>query len=230
MIPRVILALVVLALSGCASIAHQRLRDFIQHGRENNEAWLTAHTRLHALCAIDEAVKRTGAPPLVKQTNRATIDDWEWETMPPYRTIVAVHEDELRKIHRPKPYEEYVFGAARYLGEQADREQITTAQMRHAFTETWTWMIAEVRIEAWLLVDDIRVAQATDARTAQALNAVASGLAIVLSAALVAGAIASANTPQAVAPAALPTPTSCQVRPGWRSATGGLSSVYVTCW
>jgi len=161
------------------------------------------------------AQRNAGADPfggcdrrLVKLTNSEQLDDWVWVWGPPYRTIVGVHEEELRRRVVPRLYEEYMLAMARYLAEQIDRGAITDTQMVAAFNQSWAWMIERTRQEGFLLMDSLRAAQQADAATWNALGAVAAGLALVAGAALVASAPAYRPAP--------PRPVHCTMNPtGW---------------
>src|SRR5207244_13521200 len=104
-----------------------------------NEAWQASRLRLTELCpkaptTLEEyqrgqAAIKAGAPDpfhgcnlrIVKATNAPLTNDWQWFCAPPYQTMVAIHEEELRKRVTPKPYEEYMLGLGRFLakGEEA---------------------------------------------------------------------------------------------------------------
>ena len=90
-------------------------------------------------------------------------------------------------------------------------------------------MAEQMRADAVLLMDEVRVAREADARRWEAFNTIANGLAQVLTTAIIAGAVVSANAP-VPNPPALSTPTYCQATPGMRNTiTGRLMSVNVYC-
>jgi len=43
--------------------------------------------------------------------------------------VMAIHEEEIRRRHEPRLYEEYMLGSAKYLAAQADDGAITTEQL-----------------------------------------------------------------------------------------------------
>jgi hypothetical protein len=69
----------------------------------------------------------------------------------PYQTIIAVHEEELRKRVTPKPYEEYMLGLSRYLGKAADEGKIAPQQLVQAFNAGWNYMVNAMKNEAAIL-------------------------------------------------------------------------------
>ncbi|MGH7393387.1 MAG: hypothetical protein ACREM3_28620, partial [Candidatus Rokuibacteriota bacterium] len=164
-------------------------------------------------------------PRYVKATNQARTDDWGWEILPPYTTIVAVHEDEFRRRHSLKVYEEFMLASARYLAERIERREITHQQLAEATNQAWRWMIEQFKAEGIMLIDGVRLAQEADARAWERVNVIASSLAVVLSAAV----IASASQPAPAAFAPTSTPTYCFAMPVRNVATGQVMSVSVTC-
>src|SRR5262245_66669930 len=112
---------------GCASDqARQDLTRLLQHHRENSEAWTAARHRLQAMCLTRETPCAQRA---IKLTNAARVDDWVWMDLPPYRTVHAVHEEEIRRRHEPLVYEEYMIGVSRYLADRADGGQISPEEL-----------------------------------------------------------------------------------------------------
>lgn len=190
-------------LSSCAAgQARQAIADQQRQVGMNNEAWMAARQRLHGMCpqapqSVEEyqrrklAIRAGGGDSLggcdarlVKLTNAPRFDDWDWDWLPSYQTIVAVHDEELRKRVVPKVYDEYILGLGRYLAAKADRGEITPQQLMMAFNEAWRWMFGKMREEAILLQQNLVAAQLQDAATINALTGIAVGLASVASAAL----------------------------------------------
>jgi hypothetical protein len=130
---------------------------------------------------------------------------------PNYRTIVAVHDEELRKRVKPKVYDEYALEITRALAERADRGEITSEQLRAAFNESWTWLFQQTHSERLLLEDAVRAAEIADA---QALNALATGLA--------AAAMIGLTAAVVLAPVAVPAPIVC-------TALSSGPATFVTC-
>jgi hypothetical protein len=225
-----ILLLALIAFAGCS--ATRKIAEFnalVQHGAENTEAWVAARTRLRAMCQDN----RTAAcsPRHIKTTNSARTDDWLVEPLPPYRVIVAVHEEEIRKRHEPRVYEEFMLGSANYLAAQADDGAITAEQLERATNVTWKWMSDQFRSEATMRLNAVRAAQQADAQAWQTFNTIAAGLATVLAAGIVGA--ASAPPPPSVAAPTLafpPSRTSCVAVPVRNTVTGQLMTVRVTCY
>jgi hypothetical protein len=169
---------------------------------------------------------------IVKITNAPTFDDWQWDWLPPYETIVSAHEEELRKRVTPKLYEEYMLGLSHYLAQKADGHQITARQFVYAFNTGWKWMFQNVQQEKILLQQNFLAAQYKDAATWNTITTIAAGLATITTAALLASASASERAAaEANARAAAinayrpsPAPTSCNAYP-----TGG-GYYHVRCW
>jgi hypothetical protein len=145
-------------------------------------------------------IRNTGNDPfqgcdvrLVKLTNGATFDDWDWVWLPNYTTIVAVHEDELRSRVKPKVYEEYILGLSRYLAKRVDSGDISPQQFMHAFNEGWKWLYAKMEEEHVLLQSNLQAAQEADAATWNTLSSIATGLATVATVAIVATAAVNAS-------------------------------------
>jgi hypothetical protein len=209
------LALVaLLLLPGCAALqARSQLEAFQAHQRQNTMAWIAARQRLTAACQQNPP-DRGCAVRAIKLTNSPRTDDWRRTWLPDYRTIVAVHEEELRRRVAPKVYDEYVIALSKALAARADKQEITEEQMIRAFNESWTWLAHQMRQEHLLLVDAIRAAEVADAQTAQTLSAIATGLAVVATGALLAAATARAYAP--------PPPIHCV------SLTSGYAA-FITC-
>lgn len=224
------LALSLVLLPGCAaSRTRTRAADFVEHLRLNTQAWMAARTRLQTMCAPALMAENHCGQRLVKGSNASRTDDWRWQLLPPYQTIVAAHEEALRAQQAPYPFEEYMLGTSRYLAAHADAGTITPEQQRDAFNEAWGFMIGQVRQQAQLLAADIQAAEAADARAWETFNAIASGLATVLTGALAAS--AAATPPPAIQPAApaqLPRPVYCSAIP-LRNVYGQTARVGVTC-
>lgn len=132
---------------------------------------------------------------LVKLSNRYALDDWGYDWLPNYSTIVRIHEEEIKARLTPRVYEEYMLGLSRYLAQQMDSKGITPRQMIRVFNESWAWMVRKLQDEAELLQRRADEARITEAIQMQALSNFAQSLATVAGAALVAGAIGSASRP-----------------------------------
>jgi hypothetical protein len=214
--------LLLLLVLGCAS--HQARQAIESRQKEfalNNEAWQAARIRLGAMCPnrpatieqykqAHEIIRLGGRDPfqgcnvrIVKVTNSPVTNDWQWFWAPPYQTIVAVHEEEMRKRVTPKPYEEYMLGLSRYLGKAADDGAISPQQLVQAFNAGWTYMVNAMKNEAVILTNDLKAAELSDAQTWKTIGEVAVGLAAVATTALVVAASARSASP-APAPSAAP--------------------------
>jgi hypothetical protein len=233
------LSFLLLVLPACS--AHQARQAIAQRQDElrlNTEAWVAARARLHQMCPVaptPEQYRRAkdlpGADPyggcdvrLIKASG-GLADDWQWFWAPSYQTVVAVHEEELRKRVTPRLYEEYLLGQARYLAQKTDAKEITPDQLRRAFNDGWAWMVGKTREEYVLLQQNLQVAEYNDAVTLRTIGEIAVGLAAVTTAALLASAAArnqaaaEANARAAEAYAytsPAPSPMSCYANP-----TGG---------
>jgi hypothetical protein len=205
------LAVVIATAPGCSAIAaRQQVESFQAHIAKNDESWRAAQWRLVKMCPPQPttheaylqgvAVRKAGGPDpfngcdarLMKLTNGPQTDDWRLLWFPNYRTIVAVHDEELRRRVKPKVYDEYALEITRALAERADRGEITSEQLRAAFNESWTWLFRRMQDERLLLEDAVRAAEAADA---QALNALATGLAAAATIGLVGLAVVAASRP-----------------------------------
>lgn len=245
-------------LSACAT--HQARQAIETRQREmtlNTEAWHVARGRLRAMCPEppknDEeyqrgkAIVKSGRDDpfggcdlrLVKLTNALRFDDWQWDWLPSYQTIVQVHEEELRRRVVPKVYEEYMGGLTRHLAEKTDKGDIKPQQLMHTFNEGWKWMFGKMQEEAILLQQNVQTAQQSDAAFWNTLNTLAASMAVVAGAALVAAAAAPRYPAPAVGPTVVsPTPTyqpvNCVARPaGGVIGAGGrtyYTSVHVNCY
>lgn len=176
----------------------------------NNEAWQVARLRLKAMCSkplqtVEEyqqgqAIKNAGGQDpfrgcnirIVKATNAPVTNDWQWDWLPSYQTIVAVHEEELRKRVAPKPYEEYMLGLSRLLAKSTDNGSITPKELVDTFNAGWNYMVSAMKNESALLAGNLDAAQLSDAQTWKTIGQIAGGLAAVATATLVASAAASA--------------------------------------
>jgi hypothetical protein len=92
---------------------------------------------------------------LFKITNLTTADDWDWDWLPAYQTIVRIHDEELRKRVSPKMYEEYMLGLSKFLAEKADNNIITPEQLKSALNDGWKWMVEQAKMEIKLLQDNV---------------------------------------------------------------------------
>jgi hypothetical protein len=52
---------------------------------------------------------------IVKLSNSFALDDWGYDWLPNYSTIVRIHEEEIKARLTPRVYEEYMLGLSRYL-------------------------------------------------------------------------------------------------------------------
>jgi hypothetical protein len=166
---------------------------------------------------------------IMKLSNRYAVDDWGYDWLPDYSTVVRTHEAEMKVRRTPKVYEEYMLALSRYLAQEMDRKRIAPRQMIRTFNEGWRWMVQRLQEEIEILqrrVDEARIADM------QALNSFAQAFAIAAGAALVAGASSGYSTP---GPATIPSVPlrqtfSCQATPGgWNTVTGQLYSINIGC-
>jgi len=222
--PRIaaLLALFLVILPSCSTYqARQAIESRQKEFALNNEAWQVARLRLKSMCpkppqSVEKyrqgqtIAKLAGEFPfrgcnirMVKTTNAPRFDDWQWDWLPSYQTIVTVHEEELRKRVIPKLYEEYMLGLSRYLALKADQGEITPRQLAYAFNTGWKWMLDKMKEEIILLQQNLQAAQIADAAAWNTVAIIAAGLATVTTAALVAAAVS--------APA--PAPTTCYAHP-----------------
>jgi hypothetical protein len=186
---------------------------------QNNAAWEAARTRLWKMCPNAPKstaeyrkgvqIRSTTNDPfggcdlrLVKLTNGPTFDDWDWDWLPNYTTIVAVHDEELRRRLKPKVYEEYMLGLSRHLAKRVDDGDISPQQFMHAFNEGWKWLYGKMQEESILFQENLRSAQQSDAAAWNTLNSIAAGLATVATAAILADAAVRASRPA---------PTNCYI-------------------
>lgn len=243
-LPSALVTLLVWLPACAASHARQKLLAFQEQLELNTTAWMAARDRLKAMCPPPpstledyekgKALRLAGADPfkgcdvrVIKLTNSARTDDWQWAWAPPYQTIVAIHEEELRKRVNPKLYEEYMMAISRYLAEKADQGEITPIQIMGAFNKSWLWMYQKTQEEGLLLQDSIKAAELADAAAWNTFSAIAAGLAIATTAALVASA-PYPSQPTFITPAY--SNISCQATPGLRNTvTGQLYGVTVYC-
>jgi hypothetical protein len=207
----------------------------VQGERDMREGKLTPelfNEKLEAQAAVGRGGSSGCNVRMVKSTAAPVTTDWQWDWLPSYQTIVAVHEEELRKRVTLQPWEEYMFGLSRYLAEQAERGNITAQQLVYAFNTGWKWMLDKTREESILLVQNLQAAQLSDAATWKTVGEIAVGLAAVTTAALLASAAANARaTAEANARAAeanayrpAQAPTSCYAYPG------GGGRYYIYCY
>ena len=152
----------------------------------------------------------------VKLTNGPALDDWGFDWLPPNVVIIATHEEEVRRRHQPRFYDEYIYALGRYLSEQADQGRITEEQKMAAFNEGWKWMFQHVEKEVILLQRNVEMARQLDAARMQTLNSLAQAFA---SAAVIGLAAGATSTPSRVIPQpAIPTlqrqNLNCNVAPG----------------
>lgn len=100
----------------------------------------------------------------VKTINSPFSNDWHWDWLPSYQTIMAVHEEELRKRVVPKPYEEYMLALGRFLASNTDHESMTPKELVERFNTGWSYMIGEMKKEFALQVDNFKAAQRSDTK------------------------------------------------------------------
>jgi len=221
-----VLIILVWAVQGCAANqARSELQRLEQHMRENTNAWFSARARLRAMCDIGVLC----TPKLMKESNTASLDDWEIMMLPAYTLVVSVHEEELRRRHAPLAFEEYTLAAARVLAERADSGGISQEQLRDGFSASWAEMFQHVRNEAVYRLSAVEAARQADAETWAKFNSVASTLAVILTGVVVGAAAASSSyAPQPAAP--LPQPVICQASSlGRNTVTGQSYGMTVIC-
>ncbi len=206
-------------LPACSAMqAERELKAIQQEGIINTIAWTTARAKLHAMCAGNADC----GPRLVKMGNGLETEDWEWNRLPSYQTIVNVHEEELRKARGTlRLYEEYMFALSHALAQRVDSGEITPEQFKLAFNEGWKWMGGQVRNDYSLLQQNVGIAKQADAEKWRTIGNIAIGLAAVTTAVIVADAeIRAANIRAAsyAAPAYIsPQPLHCLALPAGAS-------------
>lgn len=231
-------------ISCASSQARQHLMELQAHQKLNTDAWLAARERLKRMCPPVPSTKdeyergkssrQAGSDPflgcdvrIMKLTNSPRLDDWQWAWAPRYQTIIAVHEEELRKRVNPRVYEEYMLGISRYLAQKADSGEIAPTQIMSGFNEAWSWMTQQIVQEHALLQDSVRAAEISDAAMWNTFGSIAAGLALVTAAALITSATTS---PQPTILTPTYTHISCQATPGLRNTiTGQLYAVNIHC-
>jgi len=120
------LVLFLVLLPGCAtSRTRGRATDFVDRLRLNTQAWMAARGGLQAMCYPALMANNQCGQRLVKASDASRTNDWSWQLLPPYQTIVATHEGELRARQAPYPFEEFMLGTSRYLAAHADAGTIT---------------------------------------------------------------------------------------------------------
>jgi hypothetical protein len=209
------IALCIVVVFVAACLSHPARRPVETHRGDmalNTEAWHAARTKLKAMCpevpTVEEykrgkaSAKAAGKDPfrgcdvrIIKVTYGPVFDHWQWDWLPSYQNIVAVHVEEMRSRVTPKIYDEYMHGLARYLAERADKGEITPKQLVAAFNEGWKWMFGQMQAEAILLKPNLQAAQQSDAAIWNTLGTVAAEMATVATTALVATAAAYPSAP-----------------------------------
>jgi hypothetical protein len=183
-----VLLLLLTLVSGCAVYrSKQAFDNYLKDTYPNSEAWLDAMAKLRAMCGASSAGAKAGdgcAPRYVKLTAMPDTKDWAWETMPGYRTIIQVHEAELRRRGQLKPYVEYMLALSRILAEKADGGEIAPEAMEAAFNAGWKFMFEAAKSEYTLLLSNITEARAEDQKTWQTAGQIALGFAEAANAAL----------------------------------------------
>jgi hypothetical protein len=154
-----------------------------------NQAWEAARSRLHSMCPyvpktaseLKQALRfehENGCyARLAKDSHVLPLDDWHWHWLPPYRVVVAVHDEELRKRLIPTLDEEYMLGLSHYLAEKVDHGEITPKQFRYAFNASWTWLHSKLRNEHLLLQEKAHAVENPDAYLQDRVGTIAGGLA-----------------------------------------------------
>lgn len=182
-----------LFLSGCSAMMAMKEVEAIQkEGPINTAAFYQARAELHSMCNSGDTFC---APRLVKMGNGIETEDWQYEQLPSYSTIIFVHEKVLRASRGSlRFYEETMLALSRALAKKADNGEITPEQLKLAFNEGWKWMIGQVRNDYALLQQNVVLAQQADAKVWETVGNVVVGLAVVATAVIVADAeIRAAN-------------------------------------
>jgi hypothetical protein len=197
-------------------VAQRATKKDLENDGKNFSRWLqdpgTPSEIRNSKAAAD--IAQDCALRVIKLSGGASVDDWGWGWLPSYTLIISIHEEEVRNRHQARYFEEYIFGLARYLAEQADRGAITEQQLMAAFNEGWKWMIGKLQEDYLLLQQNIAAGEKADTAVWNTLSSVAVGLAVVATAALVASAAVNASRPA---------PVNCYAYP-----TGG-GNYYVQC-
>jgi hypothetical protein len=224
------------SLPGCAAVeARRKLHKVVDDERLRMQAWFVAREHLVAACQPpmpDRCDSR-----LIKMTPFTNqIDDWEWHVLPPYLTIVSVHEKALRMLTpEPPAYIEYGIAAARFLADKVDSGTLSPEGFREALSQVWVWMGGEMRNHTALMVTSLREAEVADQKTRDTVGAIALGLAVVLGAAIVAASARPSYAPAVPLPAqAHQSPQSYIIGPpmrrvdcSYRRNPGGIIPSYV---
>lgn len=200
---RLVAILVVMSLTaqGCASsTAHRDLDQRVQYRQEEHEARAAARARLTAMCAgpttscTDRIIRVSNSGRL----DERSLDGWDLMRLPPYRTVVAVHEEELRKRRVPRVYEVYMLGVSHYLADNADRGDITQFQLVRAFNAAWKEMVTRTRADVAFSASAVEAAERADAETWARFRDTASTIGSVLGAVLGGAAAVGSNAPTPV--------------------------------
>ncbi|MBI3808270.1 MAG: hypothetical protein HY281_12285 [Nitrospirae bacterium] len=129
---RIIIAIFLASgISGCSTwYVLSNMNELDAHIKNVNEAWRVASERLDAMCREDpdscrirlvrSDVAWTSYHSTLTTEQRLKTSLWERKLRPPYRTTLAVREEELRRHTQARLAEEYVLGAGRMLADLLD--------------------------------------------------------------------------------------------------------------
>jgi hypothetical protein len=215
-----ILALLMLILPGCATM--RLMNEIKQESESNVNAWMEAKRELRWQCAQTPEICSTRLMLKYPMKGYASLDDWGFENLPPYKVTIDTHETILRKARGDnlRIPEELLFALAKTLGERVENGEITPDQMKHAFTEAWNKMLDEVVKDLTRLLQEAKKA---DDETVKVVTTVAVVVGVVATAALVASAAAPQPTYQYVTVQQPPRPVYC-------NAYRSFSSIRITCY
>lgn len=215
---------IVVLLSGCTTTRAQKEIDALQkEWVVNTVAWYQARETLRGICSEKP---NTCAPRLIKMSNEPSVNDWQSVLLPPYETIVSVHESILRDARGSlRFYEDAMFALSHALARRVDAGEITQEQFRAAFNRGWEWMGAQLQNDYTLTRRNVDLAREADAKTWQTISNVVVGLAVVAGALLVVDATIRAENYRAAA-AAQPAPSQSRSLTCFPSNAGGAIVIH----
>jgi len=168
--------------------AMREMEAIQKEGAINTVAWHQARATLDSMCSAPSKTYPC-EPRLIKMSNNPSTDDRQFVKLPPYETVVDVHESTLRNARGSlRFYEDAMFALSHALAKRVDAGEITQEQFKLAWNEGWKWMYSQLQNDYVLLQQNITLAKEADANTWQTVGNVVVGLAAVAGAVLVADA------------------------------------------
>jgi len=181
----VLLMLLTSTLSGCATM--RLMNEMKEESDTNLAAWNQARQELKEQCVKAPDICESRLVLRAPMRGYVYDDDWQYEALPPYKTIIDTHERILRQArnYSLRIPEEMMFALARGLTKRLEDGEITPEVFKTAFSQGWNAGVKEILNDYSVLLQNAKNA---DDETMKAITQTLTVVAVVAGAVLIAAA------------------------------------------